>query len=80
MIQRVCEQMLAWKTEGYNYPNVAINVSAHQLTDRELVHTFEKILRETGVLPEKITVELTESAIVQDIEQARNILEELRKL
>ena len=80
MIQRVCEQMLAWKTEGYDYPNVAINVSAHQLTDRELVHTFEKILRETGVLPEKITVELTESAIVQDIEQARNILEELRKL
>ncbi len=80
MIQRVCEQMLAWKAEGYDYPNVAINVSAHQLTDGELVHTFEKVCRETGVLPEKITVELTESAIIQDIEKARNILEQLRKL
>jgi diguanylate cyclase (GGDEF)-like protein len=59
---------------------LAVNVSPHQLTDRGLPERILAILTETGFAPGRLEVEITETALVNDIEAARVILNSLRNV
>jgi PAS domain S-box-containing protein len=66
-----------WRSEGLGDVRVAVNVSAHQLTDRSLVATVLECLDETGFPARLLELEVTESAALVDSQSAAEVLGEL---
>ena len=65
-----------WRSEGLGDVRVAVNVSAHQLTDRSLVAAVLECLEETGFPAHLLELEVTESAAVVDAQAAADVLGE----
>lgn len=59
---------------------VAVNVSAKQLKDKSFLPHLEKCLSHSGLPPESLELELTESALASDMEHLRDVLEQIRRL
>ena len=59
---------------------VAVNLSARQLADPEIVDDVKEALRETGLPGRALEIEVTETAAMYDIGQARRVLERLREM
>jgi EAL domain-containing protein (putative c-di-GMP-specific phosphodiesterase class I) len=59
---------------------VSVNVSARQLRRADLVAEVEQALRESGLPPGALELELTESALIEDTEQSADILRRLKHL
>jgi len=69
VIKTVCLQIKAWKSQGYSVPRVAINLSGRQFRDKSLIKNISRILEETGTEARYITLEITESMLIDDIEK-----------
>lgn len=70
VIQTACEQLVAWATEPVTAQlTLAINVSARQFRQAGFVEQVMDIVRQTGARPELIKLELTESLLVNNIEE-----------
>jgi diguanylate cyclase (GGDEF)-like protein/PAS domain S-box-containing protein len=59
---------------------VSVNVSARQLAHQTFVDEVRQVLRETGIPPACLELELTESALIDDIERTARMLRELKQL
>lgn len=77
LIKKVSMQILEWESQGYDNFTVTVNVSVRQLEDPEFVNDVRKIINETKVSPERIIFELTESVIVQNIEESSKVISTL---
>jgi diguanylate cyclase (GGDEF)-like protein/PAS domain S-box-containing protein len=60
--------------------SMAVNVSARQLQRAEFIEEVEQVLKATGIVPNSLTLELTESVMMQDMEVSLMRLESLRRL
>ena len=82
VLQEACRQVCAWNLQFPCFPpfTIAVNISAKQFAQTDLVSQIRQILGETGLAPENLRLELTESVTMQDEESTRRILSELRKL
>ena len=63
---------------GTDPTSVAVNISPTQLGDRSLVDHIERILEETELAPERFVIEITETAMLTDMEAALHTLRRLR--
>ena len=79
VIGAVCAQQVAWAQRGLT-PQVSVNVSPRQLRRVDFLHRVKAHLSATGAEPGRITIELTESAMLQDHADAEPILRELHDL
>jgi EAL domain-containing protein (putative c-di-GMP-specific phosphodiesterase class I) len=77
MIEEVCRQLVAWRAQGLAVLPIAINLSPRQLRDPSIVDKAFEILRRTGVEPNLIEFEITETCLMQDIERTIPILNRL---
>jgi len=82
VLRAACAQAVDW---GRRFPELgpltlSVNVSARQLQDRGFVGEVAEILAEHGLSPERVVLELTESSLVEDPDQAVRRLEKLREL
>ena len=80
LIKEVALQVLRWETEGHKNFTVTLNVSVKQLVHEDFLHDVRAILKETGVKPDRIVFELTESIVVQHIDLATKILSTLNSI
>ncbi len=80
VIKTVCLQIKAWKSQGYSVPRVAINLSGRQFRDNSLIKNISRILEETGTEARYITLEITESMLIDDIEKVVNTLKCLSEM
>lgn len=80
VLRSVCEQLSLWRARGIALRPVAVNLSARQFQRQSLVTTVEQLLRETAVAPELLELELTESLLMSDAEEAVQMLHELKRL
>ena len=78
IIENVCLQLNTWKTQGFKPIKVAINLSAQQFVDKDLVSIISREIKKHDLAPELIQVEITESMMLQDIEQVIKILTDLK--
>ncbi|MCA9031859.1 MAG: EAL domain-containing protein, partial [Planctomycetaceae bacterium] len=69
-----------WADAGYNPFPVAVNISPQQMRHPGFLDRLEAILKETGAKPEWLELEITENAMVDDVERARRLILQLRKL
>lgn len=78
ILRTACTQTKAWQEEGFNL-EIAVNFSACQFEQPDLIETVKRIITETGINPESLNLELTESSIMRNAESAIKILGELKK-
>lgn len=80
VLRRACRQTAAWIHSGLISFPVSVNVSAKQFMGRSFVQRVSKILEETGLDPGFLELELTESMLIEDVEQVSTLLNELKKI
>jgi diguanylate cyclase (GGDEF)-like protein/PAS domain S-box-containing protein len=80
VMRTACRQIRKLCDQGVAPPAVAVNASAAQLESQDFVQTVSDILRETGVPPHLLEIELTESMVLQDPEVSIATLNRLRDL
>jgi diguanylate cyclase (GGDEF)-like protein len=78
-LKRVCERARRWQDLGMALP-VAVNLSARQFHEPDLVARMGAIMRTTGVSPHLIEVEITESMVMRDPDRAAKVMEGLRAM
>ncbi len=80
VIRLACEQMTEWHDQGFPDLRLAINLSARQLRTDSLLDVVGDVLTTTGMDPRCIELELTESAVMQNVQMTEQILEALQGL
>jgi diguanylate cyclase (GGDEF)-like protein/PAS domain S-box-containing protein len=78
VVRTVCEQLLHWQAAGIAPRPVAVNLSARQFQQRQLDASIAAILADTGVAPQLLELELTESVLMSDADEATRTLDALR--
>ena len=79
ILREACRQAVAWQSLGIPALPVAVNLSALQFRDRTLPWKIRDILEETGLAPELLELEITESALM-NADAAATMLRELRDM
>jgi len=74
---RACKQ---WADSGRPEYKVHVNLSVSQLIESDILDQIEKALKETGLEPEKLVIEVTESLAINDIDRMKRILGKIRDI
>ena len=80
MIKTICHQLRVWKDAGMENQNIAINLTAKQFKDQNLLATFKIAMAEHQIEGSELTVEVTEKTLVSsegEIEETLNKLHEM---
>jgi diguanylate cyclase (GGDEF)-like protein/PAS domain S-box-containing protein len=80
VLREACTQFNAWRRAGLEIPGLAVNISAVELRSKGFVAGVAAILAETRVEPHRLTLELTETFIMQDSQATKLVLNALRSL
>jgi diguanylate cyclase (GGDEF)-like protein/PAS domain S-box-containing protein len=80
VIRTACEQNRRWQEAGLGPLRMAVNLSRIQLNNYNLVATVTQILQETDLRPELLEMEITETVMMQNLQNGISILKELKAL
>ena len=82
VLEEACRQAVAWEREFPDKPplSMSVNLSARQLQQRTLVDEVAEVLDSTGLDPERLTLELTETMLMQDTGDVVHRLTQLKQL
>jgi predicted signal transduction protein with EAL and GGDEF domain len=82
VLREGCRQMAAWQKSAITDPplTISINVFQKQLSEPGFVEEVEQVLRETGLDPETLKLEVTESSIMKNLEATISLLHRLKTL
>ena len=80
VVREACRQARAWQVAGLPPLRVAVNLSASQFRQNNIVNTIRDALDQAGLEGRFLEVELTESAVMNDPEESIAILEKLSKM
>jgi len=82
VMMEACKQMRAWQARYPTFPplEVSVNLSPRQFRDASLISTVKHVLKETGLEPACLQLEVTESVLIDDAEEAIRTLVQLKDL
>lgn len=80
VLKTACMQCKEWQDQGLPPIRVAVNLSARQFRNQDLLQSLVTILEETGLEPSWLELEITESAVMEHEEQAIETLHKFRKM
>lgn len=80
VIRTACQQAKAWQNAGYQPFSIAVNLSGYQLEQPDLCRKIVRILEETQLDPSYLELELTETAVIKDVQASIDSLRKLKKL
>ncbi len=80
VIREACQANKAWQREGYQPISVAVNLSAKQFRHQNIAQMISDILSETQLEPQYLELEITETAIMDNIDLAIEKLTALRNM
>lgn len=80
VLRTACKQNKAWQDAGFTPLTVAVNLSLKQFRQPNLVEILNNILKETGLQPKFLELEITESIAIEDLEFTRNVLDALQEM
>jgi diguanylate cyclase (GGDEF)-like protein/PAS domain S-box-containing protein len=78
VLHEACRQMRQWLDAGLPRMTMAVNISAIQFRDADFVNMVRAALRDTGLPPELLELEITESVMMHHVEQTMSCLRELK--
>ena len=79
VLKEACARCKKWNDAGYAY-KVNVNLSVVQLLQADVVEVVEKVIEETGIEPRYLTLEVTESLAINDMERMKKILDSIKAL
>jgi diguanylate cyclase (GGDEF)-like protein/PAS domain S-box-containing protein len=82
VLREACQQMERWQKIFPSDPPlfVSVNLSSKQFIQSDLIHRVTQIIKETKINPEGLKLEITESAVMDDVDSATEMLKKLRAL
>lgn len=80
VLKKVCLQIKEWQERDLPEFRVSVNLSAVQFQQKNLVERISSIVKEAGVDPGYIELEITEGVLIDDEESAINILNQLKEI
>ena len=82
MVRSACEQIATWQRQftGMEDLRVSVNLSGKDLRQPNLVETIRQILDQVQLAPASLTLEITESMLIENIERTIDLLRQLRTL
>lgn len=79
VLEKALQQQACWRETGADI-NVSVNLSAYDLRDTSLPETVSELLAATTASPEKLTLEVTESAMMSDLGNATVLLSRIKEM
>ena len=80
VLREACRQLRQWRDEGLPTGTMAVNLSARQFRQRDIGEDVSRALRETGLQPHDLELEITESILMDDLAAASVALTDLQRL
>jgi len=80
VLRRACQKAQAWRERSGWPMRIAVNLSAIQLDQPDIVGVVDRVLKETGLPPTALELEITESVVVRESLRAAAVLTQLRAL
>ncbi|HEV2707063.1 MAG TPA: EAL domain-containing protein [Pyrinomonadaceae bacterium] len=82
VLAEACREVKRWQERFPSYPplQISVNISGKQLMKSDLIEQVRRVLRETGIEPRALKLEITESIMMENIESAIALLNHLRAL
>jgi diguanylate cyclase (GGDEF)-like protein/PAS domain S-box-containing protein len=82
VLEEACRQIHLWQGQFPQYPplQISVNLSVKQFTNTDLIAHIKGALEETGVDPHSLKLEITESMVMENVEAAIEMLQQLRSL
>jgi diguanylate cyclase (GGDEF)-like protein len=80
VIREACRQIRSWQSDGLPPVRIAVNVSATQFQQRDLLDIIRRALDEAGVDASHLEIELTESAVMSNPDESAEILQQLSRM
>ncbi|HZR71155.1 MAG TPA: EAL domain-containing protein [Burkholderiales bacterium] len=80
VLETACAQVVEWEREGLPRVHMAVNLSARQFADDNLVSDVQAAILKTGIASDLLELELTESMVIQNTERAGRVLADIKRL
>ncbi len=77
IIRKVCQQIKTFEERGFNI-KISVNISSKQLTQNHLEQTIKAIVEESGINPAHLELEVTESFLMENIDDTEEIIANLK--
>jgi diguanylate cyclase (GGDEF)-like protein/PAS domain S-box-containing protein len=78
VFQQTCEKMATWRGNGIEFGRVSINVSANQFKRKDFADWVLYQVKHYGIDPARLEIEITESALMEDVEHSLAVLQQLQ--
>ncbi|MGU3309706.1 putative bifunctional diguanylate cyclase/phosphodiesterase [Pseudomonas sp. M5A4_2d] len=80
VLRQACEQARAWQAAGLPPTCISVNISAIDFRQRNFVVNLAAILEQTGLTPQLLELEITESVLMQNVDDTLTTLREIKTL
>jgi diguanylate cyclase (GGDEF)-like protein len=80
VLETACAQNMAWQRQNLPPIRMAVNLSPRQFADPKLLSDIRAALDKSGMSPQLLELEITESMVVQDLERTVQVLESIKRL
>ncbi len=80
VLRTACAQMQEWRRQGFDGLRMSVNLSARQLLQKDLTRRVNAILNETGLPSSLLDLELTESMLMENMQENIGTLQSLRQM
>ena len=84
VLEKACDSFALWDSPPWRWSGecqaVSVNLSVRQINSHGLVDAIEEILDSSGVAPGRVTLEITESALMKDADAALSVIQALKSL
>ena len=80
VLRKTCQQIRTWLDKNIVIPRIAVNLSAHQFREKNLIKRIKQILKEFDVDVQYLELEITEDTIMKDIDNTSILLRTLNEM
>ena len=80
VLREACAQGKRWEADGLTVATVAVNISALEFRQKNFAADIRSVLKESGFDPTALQLEITESVLMNDVEESARILYEIKEM
>jgi diguanylate cyclase (GGDEF)-like protein len=80
VLNTACHQAQEWKIAGLRFERIAVNISAYQIEQADFVEKIKHALNMSGLESASLDLEITESAMMKDVDESREKLRQIAEL